>query len=149
MNEPIKPEQQDAPERTTAAVTTADSSTTSPPPRRPPGSIRLWGFLLLLGSAIPCYVGVVAPYQAALANERVTLLGAKPLLLGVMLLMYGLPMLVAGAGFTRLRKHLPQLGKASSLDMVILVASMFIAYFAEHYFRVVLNGMGYPVPTDW
>ncbi len=109
----------------------------------------MWGFLLLVASAVPLHLSLVAPYLAAQANERVALLGAKLLLLGMLLLMYGLPMLLAGAGFTRLRGKLPQLGKASSLDMVILVASMLIAYFADHQLRVVLNGMGYPVPLDW
>lgn len=118
-------------------------------PRRPPGSIRVWGFLLLLASAIPLHLSFVAPYLAAQANERVSLLGLKLALLGVLVFVYGLAMVLAGPGFTALRDRLPRLGKASSLDMVILVASMLIAYVAEHQLRVVLSGMGYPVPTGW
>lgn len=121
----------------------------APTPRRPPGSIRLWGFLLLLASVVPLHFSAVAPYLAALRNETVSLLGAKLFLLGVLLLMYGLPMLLAGSDFTRLRDRLPKFGKASSLDMAILVASMLIAYFAEHRLRVLLNTMGYPVSTAW
>ncbi|QEI07606.1 hypothetical protein FXN63_18485 [Pigmentiphaga aceris] len=157
MNEPTRPTGQPDHDDSAATRSTPDGEQVSPAagidptpaPRRPPGSIRLWGFLLLVASAVPLHLSLVAPYLAAQANERVTLLGAKLLLLGTLLLMYGLPMLLAGSGFTRLRRTLPQLGKASSLDMVILVASMLIAYFAEHQLRVVLNGMGYPVPLDW
>ena len=152
MNEPTRPAGQPNVDRTPHPDATPDAShglQPTPTPRRPPGSIRLWGFLLLAASAIPLYFSLVVPYLAAQANERVTLLGLKLMLLGMLLLVYGLPMLLAGSGFTRLRDRLPQLGKASSLDMAILVVSMLIAYVAEHQLRVVLNGMGYPVPLGW
>ena len=127
----------------------ASARSVGAPPRRLPGAIRLWGALLIIAAAFPLYLSVVVPYLAAQANERITLLGAKPLLVAALLLSYGLPMLVAGRGFTALRDRLPRVGKASSLDMAILVLAMLLAYFAEHEFRVVLNAMGYPVPTDW
>jgi hypothetical protein len=129
------------------AATTAAAATV--PPRRPPGPIRVWGALIALASALPLYFAAVMPYLSAQAGERITLLGLKPFLLAALLLMYGLPMLFAGSGFTRLRDRLPRLGKASALDMVILVVSMLIAYLAEHQLRVTLNAMGYPVPTGW
>jgi predicted MFS family arabinose efflux permease len=122
---------------------------TTPPPRRVPGPIRLWGALLLLASGLPLYLAVITPYQAARAGERITLLGTKPLLIAALLLVYGLAMLIGGTGFTRLRDRLPRVGKAYSLDMVILVVSVLLAYVGEHEFRVVLNAMGYPVPTAW
>ena len=145
MTEPTKP----APLH--AAATTHESTPTSPDmaPRRPPGPIRMWGFLLVLAAGVPLYFSLVAPYVAAAARERVSLLGLKLGLLGMLLLVYGLSMLLAGPGFTRLRDRLPQLGKASSLDIGILVLSMLLAYFADHQLRVMLNGMGYPVSTDW
>ena len=119
------------------------------PPRRIPGPLPLWGALLTVAAAFPLYLAVVAPYAAAQAGQRITLLGLKPLLVAALLLLYGLPMLLAGARFTRLRERLPKVGKASSLDMVILVVAMLMAYFGEHELRVVLNAMGYPVSTDW
>lgn len=143
MTEPTKPVPQHA------AASTKESASPDIAPRRPPGPIRLWGFLLVLGSGVPLYFSLVAPYLAAVARERVSLLGLKLGLLGMLLLVYGLPMLLAGPGFTRLRDRLPQLGKASSLDIGILVVSMLLAYFADHQLRVMLNGMGYPVSTDW
>jgi len=109
----------------------------------------MWGFLLVLVSGVPLYFSLVAPYLAAAARERVSLLGLKLGLLGMLLLVYGLSMLLAGPGFTRMRDRLPQLGKASSLDIGILVVSMLLAYFADHQLRVMLNGMGYPVSTAW
>lgn len=145
MTEPTKPTPQPA------AGNTSESSPNSPAiaPRRPPGPIRLWGFLLVLASGIPLYFSLVSPYLAAVAQERVSLLGLKLGLLGMLLLVYGLPMLLTGPGFTRLRDRLPQVGKASSLDIGILVLSMLLAYFADHQLRVMLHGMGYPVSTDW
>jgi len=144
MTEPTKPASPHA------AATSHESSTSLPEvPRRPPGPIRMWGFLLVLVSGVPLYFSLVAPYLAATARERVSLLGLKLGLLGMLLLVYGLSMLLGGPGFTRLRDRLPQLGKASSLDIGILVVSMLLAYFGDHQLRVMLNSMGYPVSTDW